>query len=960
MSGFEGTLTSSDINAVKKRFEILNRERLSRAQLFLRERQRDFLDVLPLVFHTNHPSLPGFVSKNTPAGVAEYRPSDRSMEAAKRFSKTFSQKRRALPRYEILALYLMGSSGTVAYSKKSDFDIWICHRADLDFNQLDELRQKAHAIEEWAAELDLEVHFFLVEPDSFARGVHEDMSAESSGSAQHFLLMEEFYRTGLLLAGRYPLWWLIPPDREGEYKECKDFLVQRRLVSENEFVDFGAMPGVPAEEFFGAALWQLYKGIDSPYKSVLKLLLMEVYSSEFPSIELLCHRFKKAIYGGEISLDALDPYLMLYRKIDEYLTRRAEPERLDLVRRCFYFKVNDPLSVPDRARDDNWRRNLMVDLTNSWGWTKQYIEMVDARSAWKIDRVVRERQVLVKALTFSYQYLSDFARQHAQLAAINQRDLNILGRKLYAAFERKVGKVEIVNRGISSDVWESHLTFVRSTNADRTDAWLLYAVPLNLNEIRQTRPLRRSLSLIELLAWCHFNNMLDNSTVLAMHNSESNVTPRELKEMLYTFQRMFPVDTLLKTEINDFAQPQRAAQVAVFINLGVDPMADGNRNGRVRMSDKTDALSYGGLGENLALSFDMIVVTSWKEVLTSRYVGVTGLLDCVRDYLRWAPVNTSTPPPDISAHCFSFARAVTIRQRMEELFADIVSCFYSEHYGAAARYVLSVEHVYYVLTMEDGVLKYEHANSYNELLRILSSAQSTFRPIMLDRYALTSTVLPQVLSVNKPDTIQAFFQTVGEDTDVYVVDELGSVVFQRLPSSERNAVLSHFARFFDAIAHRNAFGGEQGGEVTQTQLEFYEIVQSPHDKRYFLVRREPLRQPAGLGGFNIQVIGSSNEVSQSGVTIYCDEQEFSSMEFGADLYREVAKFVLQRRQSRQRYPIYITDLDLPAAMVGKDTGRGHVQTAVLLNYKRAIERQLSNAIDEQLTTDEQGGVGSLF
>ena len=953
MQGFDGTLTSIDISAVRKRFEILNRERLSRAQLFLRERQRDFLDVLPLVFHTNHPSLPGFVSKSTPAGVAEYRPTDRSLIAAKRFSKSFSQKRRALPRYEILALYLMGSSGTVAYSKKSDFDIWICHREDLDFQQLDELRQKAFAIELWAAELDLEVHFFLVEPNAFARGVHEMMSAESSGSAQHFLLMEEFYRTGLLLAGRYPLWWIIPPIYEQRYDECRQLLLQRRLVSESEFIDFGAIPGVPAEEFFGAALWQLYKSIDSPYKSVLKLLLMEVYASEYPAIELLCHRFKKAIYAGESSLDQLDPYLMVYRKIDEYLTARDEQERLDLLRRCFYFKVNDPLSVPDRNREDNWRRQLMLEVTGSWGWNQPYLEMLDTRSKWKIDRVMRERQVLVKALTFSYQFLSDFARKHAQLAAINQRDLNILGRKLYAAFERKSGKVEIINRGISSNLWESHLTFVHSLSADNSETWLLFAMPLNLKELRQARPLRRSLSLIELLAWCHFNNMLDSSTAVALHNSENNVTPRELKEISTSLQKLFPVEAALKTEIDNFAQPQRAAEVVVFINLGVDPMADAQHHGRFTMSDKTDALNYGGLGENLALIFDMIVVTSWKEVLTSRYVGITGLLDCIRDYLRWAPVSGVAPPPPISALCFSYARAVTIRQRMEELFADIVSCFYAGKNGLTTRYVLAIEQMFYVLELREGVLSYEKASSHNDLTRVLGALHSSYHPVVFDRYAMVNGVLPLIYSVGRENLIQAFFVAVGEDTDVYIVDEMGSLVYQRLPSSERGVVFEHFARFFDAITHRNMFGREPNGAAEQIQLEFYELIQSPYDKRYFLMRREPLRLTAGSGGLDIQVIGSANEGNQSAVTIYCDEHEFSTMEFGINVYREVAKFVLQRRKKRQRYPIYITDLDLPAIMVGKESGRGGIQTAVLLNYKRSIEKQLSNAIDEQILLDEQ-------
>jgi len=940
--------TPADLSATKKRFQLINRERLARAHVNLRERQSDFLEVLPLLFHTNHPSLPGYVSKNTPAGVAEYRPSDRSMEAAKRFAKSFSQKRRALLRYEILGLYLMGSSGTIAYSKKSDFDVWICHRHDIDYQGLDELRQKAHAIEQWAAELDLEVHFFLVEPSSFGQGVHDDMSAESSGSAQHYLLMEEFYRTGLLLAGRYPFWWVVPPNLEHQYDDYKELLKQKRFLSENEYIDFGAMPGVPAEEFFGAALWQLYKGIDSPYKSVLKLMMMEVYAGEYPRVELLCHRFKRSIYEGEISLDKLDPYIMLYRKIEEYLMRRGEDERLEMVRRCFYFKINEPLSAPEKGREDNWRRNSLLELTQTWDWTKPYLEMLDARSKWKIDRVVRERGVLVKALTYSYQFLSDFAREHAQLALINQRDLNVLGRKLYAAFERKAGKVEIVNRGISSNVWESHLTFYRAVGQDHTEAWLLFNLPLNLNELRTARPLRRSHSLIELLAWCHFNNMLDNTTVLAMHSQDSSVTPRELKEMWYTFQRLFPADKIMKTEMDDFAQQAKAAQSAVFINLGVDPTNEGSRGGHFLMSDKTDAFSYGGLGENLAISFDMITVTTWKEVLTSRYVGVGGLMDCVRDYFRWTPIDKGVPPP-ITAHCFSFARAVTIRHRMEELFADIVKCFYVNEGGPQSRYVLSIEHQHFVLAIENGVLVYERAATYAELLRLLSAPQRVFRPIVMDRYALAQTPLSLILPVNKAQTVQLFVQPVGNDVDVYVLDENGALFYQRMAKTDRVSVLNHFMRFFDAIRHREELvlvGSDENGQAS-VQAEFYEIVQNPQDRKIYLLRREQLRARGSMVGMNIQVFGAANEGSQQAITIYCDEQEFSSVEFGADLYREVGRHVLRRRRSGENYPIYITDLDLPSAFVAGQSGNARIPTVTLLNYKRSIERQLTVAVEDQ-------------
>ncbi|MFQ5488305.1 MAG: adenylate cyclase, partial [Gammaproteobacteria bacterium] len=120
-----------DINTIKKRFLTLNRDRLMRTRDSLRNRQRDIMDVLPLLFHSNHPTFPGYVSKTTPMGISDYAPGQRTLEAGKRLVRSFEYKNRALLQYDILSLFLMGSSGTIAYSTKSDFDIWLCHRPDL-------------------------------------------------------------------------------------------------------------------------------------------------------------------------------------------------------------------------------------------------------------------------------------------------------------------------------------------------------------------------------------------------------------------------------------------------------------------------------------------------------------------------------------------------------------------------------------------------------------------------------------------------------------------------------------------------------------------------------------------------------------------------------------------------------------------------------------------------------------
>ncbi|HED19104.1 MAG TPA: class I adenylate cyclase, partial [Gammaproteobacteria bacterium] len=461
-----------ELRAVKRRFLALNKDRLRRVQDSLQVRQRVFIQLLPLLFHINHPMLPGYLSKKTPCGISGYAPGKRCIQSARKLAKSFSHRRRAQRRYSIHGLYLMGSTGTIAYSKSSDFDIWICHRPGLSEVDIAALQEKADGVQSWAESLNLEVHFFVMDDVSFRRQEHQQLSNENVGSSQHHLLLDEFYRTGLLVAGRYPVWWLVPAKHEQDYDAYVDKLIVNRFIKAADIVDFGGLSHLPIEEFFGATLWQLYKAVDSPYKSILKILLMEAYANQYPDIEMLAIRFKSAVHNAEAHLDQLDPYVMMCNTVEEYLFSRKELERLDLARRCFYFKVNEPMSKPDRGCEQSWRREAIRELVGVWGWSKAKLTLLDQRRQWKIKRVLEERHMLVDELTRSYRALSQFGREQGGDLAINSADLNLLGRKLYVAFERKAGKVEMINPGVSRDLSEERLSLHRID--DIQHGWAIY------------------------------------------------------------------------------------------------------------------------------------------------------------------------------------------------------------------------------------------------------------------------------------------------------------------------------------------------------------------------------------------------------------------------------------------------------------------------------------------------------
>ena len=333
------------------------------------------------------------------------------------------------------------------------------------------------------------------------------------------------------------MWWWVPVHQEARYAECAQGLLANDVVGRDETIDLGHLAQIAPAELLGAGLWQLFKGIESPYKSVLKLLLVEVYASEHPHVECLSLRFKQAVFANRLDLDELDPYMVVYRRIEEYLTARNEPERLELVRRALYLKVNRKLT--GNTRTQSWQRSLLERLASEWHWDQRQLALLDSRSQWKVRQVSAERRALVNELNYSYRFLTQFARTEQTVSLINKRDLNVLGRRLYAAFERKADKVEFINPGIAPDLAEDTLTLVQSPNKKEPGQtqWGLYNGSLTALEWEHFAPIKRSRELLELLTWCHRNGVIDSSTRLALHPGTSDMSEFELFNLLGSLQQ---------------------------------------------------------------------------------------------------------------------------------------------------------------------------------------------------------------------------------------------------------------------------------------------------------------------------------------------------------------------------------------------------------------------------------------
>lgn len=612
-----------DLNRAKKYVELLDKRRLERALLGSGESFQHVLSLLPLLLQFNHPNLPGYVVQS-PYGIADFSLSDYqrqflSNEYPSLYDQIKSQVYR--PDAPILGLYVMGSFGSISQTSTSDLDTWICCRQDLTEDERDVLAEKAQKIKAWAMQFEVEINFYLVDEKRFCQGCYADpVTNESSGSAQYMLLLDEFYRSAVRLAGKPLLWLHLWVENEADYEEEVKKRIKEGTLDPLDWVDFGGLGQFSAKEYFGASLWQLYKGIDSPYKSVLKILLLEAYSKEYPHTRLIARQFKEDLFSGNTTpAHHFDPYIAILTKVTDYLTERSEFKRLDFVRRSFYVKVMEDLS---RYKIHNWRTNYMQILSQEWGWDAELIRELNARPLWKIKRVKESHDNLVKFLMLSYHNLVNFARKHKISSSVVPQDMNILTRKLYTAFEELPGKVILLNSQISRDLSEPHISFLEVRgNKHFKDGWYLINQPPSAMMFSENRVVEYSESLNKLVAWAYFNRLLTAETeVYLFSRSVSLETLRNfIADLRLSFARTIPA-----AGTGDLANSCEIRNLVIAVNLTKDPTAQLTEF--KESLSASDLFSFGQLEQNLVGSIDFTYRNIWNEIRTLHFEGQNAIL----------------------------------------------------------------------------------------------------------------------------------------------------------------------------------------------------------------------------------------------------------------------------------------------------------------------------------------------
>ncbi len=915
-------ISTKDLYAISQRFKNLNQFRLQNVQGFLQPRQRIFLNILPLAFHQNNPLLPGFVSTQTPFGIPDYVPNKESIQAAKHFSKSFKYTRKARLHYGIDSIFLMGSVGSIAFSKTSDMDIWLCHSPTLNKPETDELQAKAIELEKWANSLGLEVHFFLINSEQFKSGMKSPLSVESSGSTQHFLLLEEFYRTAIYIAGKFPAWWIIPPEYEENYSTYLNHLLQNRFISRHEIIDFGGLENVPADEFISATLWHLLKSLSSPYKSLLKLFLMECYASEYPHTQWLCTHLKASVFKGDIDIDKLDPYLLIYEKVETYLQLVSSKKQMLLARQCFYLKImgDNPRALDAHMR--SIRQQQLHQIATQWQWPDDLLDELNKQLFWNVQKACEAHSTIRNQLKLSLQTIVRFSQDYTQNDLRNNVELKLIARKFHAFMEHSPGKIEILTTRKNIFKKELELILSEINTAEDHTQWQL-SLPDAYGRDHQRTAITTCNSLLELCCWIVANNLFTSHIKINVASKNCVLSQSDVHVLLNKLSRFFSSSQQQNDTLDHYLDANALTQSLFLINFN-DAAVQEREDGTLLMSNRSDPLSYGLDKINLITSIEKVSMTSWDELITQRYSGLEGLLDCLVDTFNDSqqPLSTS----QIHTLCFTPMRAKTIVSRIEQIIKDLIIYFQQ---NSPARYILPAENSYVVFEKNETRLEYIHIESDKNLLDILSLKQAGNIKTIFGDHVLPESPVPFIYSQSIPDQINIFFSSAEKGVQVFIIDETNALFSHFHNNSNAHQVISNYESFFNGL--------QKTAQIRlDTTITYFELVKSQNGLfscyPYAQTKIPPDPQ------LSIRILATPSD-NKENLTIFCNESEYSSTH-NADLFAQVQQHISNYRKNQDDYPIYINEIDVPPLLLGVDN-KQDVYTVCYLRYKQKIEQLLS-------------------
>ncbi len=743
----------SSIEVNKNSFITYNKLKIDRyLSLIPNTNMKRPLSALPLLLSINDPKLPGYVVGDVPMGVFSYEPDDDT----KKF--IFTKYGRAVNNLEIKnpfvqMIALIGSVGSIAYNRFSDFDYWVCVDKNTTSKEMYlNFRKKVLAIQDWMKyQNGLDVNIFINDINDLKNNVFDETEDEAFGSTMGALLKDEFYRSSIVLYGKIPFWWVVGINcNDVQYDELWKSLSKE--ITDSEFIDIGNLYKIEKDEFLGAALFQIVKSLGNPFKSILKMGILEKYIFSEKNQYLISQKLKFSVHQNKLSNTILDSYLLMFHEVYDYYEKSGlDNQLLEILKQNLYLKIRPQLSKYASLKMQSnmpYKVEELFRKTKKWNWTPDDIKDLDNFDNWDFNKLIAFWDKVQMFMLQTFQRISAKYQNVNIKDKISETDFYLLQRKIRSHFQRTPEKIEKF-LSFKDTNCENIIYIEPSSETAGNTIWKLYKKDTGVNPSGYEIIIKVCNDLLELLVWSILNRVYDHTASRIIFQSgakriEINIITDFMNSVSAFFQnsRMKPknsyfikeVFNMLNFLVFDFAQP---------------------------------------LGEKIS-SISFVYHTSWNESFINKIDNEDSLFTVLNILLNDGQFLKK--PFDEYFSFYSPNVHNKIYKNYYNIFKEAYNSIVLDNNAANIRFITKVGTKYSMFTRNDGTTS---GKNYDGLFQFLIDVNNN--PIKNVKYiiydSLNSHLAGLALSFEnvEKNTITIFYEQKSELFFIYVITEDGNL-----------------------------------------------------------------------------------------------------------------------------------------------------------------------------------------
>jgi len=894
-----------DIADIRDAYLKWNQQQIDHLSVELGDDAAALVRLLPLLLHINNRFLPGYISLDIPAGIKSYKPDTDAINTARQLNDKFRfNAEDAIDTYVVDALYFQSS----LLQKK--LHCWVFRKDGLTDIQTGLLQDKLHKLADWCQSRQLSITFNFVDLSTFRQNLQPPNQAPSG------LWLDNFYSESVLLAGRYPLWWMVPLEREADYDAYLKYIRDRRFI-EGEYLDLGNASDYRVTDLLSYAVSMVQQVKKEPELCLFNLLLLAQKAAALPQRDGVAMRIKQAFYQGELPPVAVE---VMSQLLESELNRDAAQQRSSV--------ASSPARIISQLRKNSVSLNPQL-LDNMLGDSCQpssgVYSVEHIISHLNLFRAVSQKiSQLFSSILDIYSQQADVATAETGLVdtAINMQDF----------LQERTGRVSLYS-GKNSTGFVFERVQLRHQRAD-DELWSL--VLYDAEDVEKV--IQNFSSMLGLLAWCWLNRLVDQSTQVSVDCPRREIKQIEARYVLEILIQQIEPQRIYDIPVDAFEHPPRPVQSLLFVNF---INADNKTDALLENDDPFNVIASSG---RLSSHCEQLIINSWGDVYSKQYSGSLGIINCLCDWLQGTSIDRFSLPQRMEIFGHGTADSTYLSLRVTQVYNEM-QAFFLCNKTPGGRFILRMGNEYYQVQQQDASIRPEKIGARDRLFHYLEQPSAMFLSSGFETLVFPQEPLKDIYRRNKADTIQVFYRIIGRGAICWVLDERGSLWRDEIRLFDRQSFVTQWLYLY-----RNTRNRLKKLMRLETEPPLLEIQQISFNQlgglEFYPVGAEGVSAYKTFFELQLQIV----EAQQSEqLSLSCDGRWFSYEKFGEKALPECAKYLSGKMHSIRSWPFYITDVDAPLSLFDVQQP-SDVQFTHLLKIKRTIEHKLYSLLLKQSTS----------